>query len=85
MSGANAIEADAVAEELGDALFTLVNFGRHLNVDAEEALRAANTKFETRFRHMEALARQRSLELGALSPAQWEGLWLESKQASPKP
>src|SRR5262245_9931129 len=45
-----------IAEELGDALFTLVNLGRHLHVDAEEALRAANRKFETRFRQMESLA-----------------------------
>jgi MazG family protein len=70
-----------VVEELGDALFTLVNLGRHLHVDAEEALRAANRKFETRFRHMEALARARGLALEALSPAQWEALWVESKSA----
>jgi nucleoside triphosphate diphosphatase len=74
-------EADAVAEELGDALFTLVNLGRKLHVDAEEALRAANGKFERRFRHMESLARSRGLQLDALSPAEWDALWVESKQA----
>ncbi len=68
-----------IAEELGDALFTLVNLGRHLHVDAEEALRAANRKFETRFRHMESLARARGLELASLSPEQWDALWNESK------
>ena len=68
-----------VAEELGDALFTLVNLGRHLHVDAEVALRAANRKFESRFRHMESLARARGLALDALSPAEWDALWLESK------
>jgi MazG family protein len=72
---------EAVAEELGDALFTLVNLGRKLDVDAEEALRAANAKFERRFRHMEALASTRGLKLEALSPAQWDALWVESKQA----
>jgi ATP diphosphatase len=71
-----------VAEELGDALFTLVNLGRHLQVDAEDALRAANRKFEARFRHMESLARHRGLELNALSPAQWEALWAEAKGAA---
>ncbi len=75
---------EQIAEELGDALFTLVNLGRHLSVDAEDALRAANSKFETRFRHMEALARHRGLELGALAPAEWEALWLESKRAATK-
>jgi len=74
-------EADPkIAEELGDALFTLVNLGRHLHVDAEEALRAANRKFETRFRQMESLARARGLVLDALSPAQWDALWVESKR-----
>jgi MazG family protein len=69
-----------VAEELGDALFTLVNLGRHLDVDAEDALRAANRKFETRFRRMESLARARNLQLDALSPAQWDALWVEAKE-----
>jgi MazG family protein len=71
-----------IAEELGDALFTLVNLGRHLHVDAEEALRAANRKFEARFRHMESLARARGLDLATLSPTQWDALWIESKKAS---
>ncbi|HTV50093.1 MAG TPA: nucleoside triphosphate pyrophosphohydrolase [Steroidobacteraceae bacterium] len=70
----------AVLEELGDLLFALVNWGRHLRVDAETALRAANAKFEHRFAVMERLARERALELTALSPAQWESLWQESKR-----
>jgi MazG family protein len=81
--GAN--EADAIAEELGDALFAMVNLGRKLKVDPEEALRAANAKFEKRFRHMESLARARGLALEALSAAQWEALWVESKQALAAP
>ena len=76
----DAAVGDGVAEELGDALFTLVNLGRKLEVDAEEALRSANAKFEKRFRHMEGLARERGLALEALSPAQWEALWLEAKR-----
>ena len=68
-----------VAEELGDLLFALVNWGRHLHVDAEEALRAANTKFERRFTCMEALAAQRGLELESLAAAEWDALWREAK------
>lgn len=82
---ASAPRASDIAEELGDALFTLVNLGRHLNLEAEQTLRSANTKFETRFRHMEKVARDRGLDLGALSPAQWDALWLESKRAAAKP
>ncbi len=74
-------DTSAVAEEIGDALFTLVNLGRHLEVDAEEALRAANAKFEGRFRRMEAVARSRGLELRSLTAQEWDGLWLEAKSA----
>ena len=76
-----AARSEALSEELGDTLFTLVNLGRKLHVDAEEALRAANAKFERRFRHMESLARSRGLKLEALSAAQWDALWVESKRA----
>ena len=65
--------------ELGDLLFTVVNWSRHLHIDAEAALRAANDKFERRFAHMESLARVRQLELAQLSAAEWDALWSEAK------
>jgi len=71
----------AVVEEFGDLLFALVNWARHLRIDAEAALRAANHKFEARFRHMESLASARNLNLQALSADSWEALWRESKEA----
>ncbi len=42
-----------VMEEFGDLLFVVANLGRHLNVDPEEALRAANAKFQRRFEYIE--------------------------------
>jgi MazG family protein len=81
----NSAEPSAeVAEEFGDLLFALVNWGRHLRIDAEAALRAANLKFEDRFRHMEALARAGQLALGELTPQAWEELWRKSKAALAK-
>jgi MazG family protein len=68
-----------VVEEMGDLLFAVANWSRHLQLDAEEALRAANSKFERRFRDMEDLARQRGLALEGLNPEEWEGLWQEAK------
>jgi MazG family protein len=67
----------AVEAELGDLLFTVVNLGRHLGVDAEMALRGCNLRFRQRFRQME-LASRKSLE--ELAPAELEALWAEAKR-----
>ncbi len=67
----------AIEAELGDLLFTVVNLGRHLGVDAEMALRDCNLRFRQRFREME-LASQRPLE--ELSPNELEALWAEAKR-----
>lgn len=74
-------EPHSVAEELGDVLFSVANLSRHLKIDPEEALRAANRKFEQRFRRMEQLAQLRGLELSSLSASQWNELWEEAKRA----
>lgn len=50
------VDAQPSSEEIGDLLFAVVNWARHLGIDAEGALREANGKFERRFRAMEALA-----------------------------
>lgn len=71
----------AVLEELGDLLFVIANWGRHLGADPQAALAAANEKFERRFGWMERAARERGVALSALSPAAWEALWRESKAA----
>jgi len=68
------------SEEIGDLLFAVANWSRHLSVDPEEALRLANAKFERRFRAMEQLARERSLTLKTLDAAAWDALWNEVKK-----
>jgi MazG family protein len=67
----------AVEAELGDLLFTVVNLGRHLGVDAEMALRGCNRRFRQRFHEME-LASARPLE--ELSPDELEALWAGAKR-----
>jgi XTP/dITP diphosphohydrolase/ATP diphosphatase len=70
----------AIEEELGDLLFTAVNLARHLKVDAESALRAANRKFRARFRTMEANAGGFDA-LSSLTPAELDALWNWAKRA----
>jgi MazG family protein len=67
----------AVEAELGDLLFTVVNLGRHLGVDAEMALRKCNLRFRRRFSEMEQTA-TRPLE--ELSPDELEALWEQAKK-----
>jgi ATP diphosphatase len=70
---------EAKLEEAGDLLFATVNFVRAHGISAEEALRAANAKFEARFRAMEALAGTDTFP--TLTLDQQEELWQEVKKA----
>ncbi len=78
--GAATLEDGAVIEELGDLLFAVVNVARHLDVDPEAALRAASNKFRVRFEQVEALARDRGLELHECDLTTLDGLWDEIKR-----
>jgi len=71
----------AIEEEVGDLLFTAVNLARHLKVDAESALRAANTKFRARFRAMEAEAGGFDA-LASHTPAELDAMWNRAKRSN---
>lgn len=70
-----------VDEELGDLLFTVVNVARHLGVDPEAAARAANRKFERRFRELERRADAGGTPVEALDSDGLEDIWSEVKAA----
>ncbi len=71
---------DHRAEEAGDLLFAAVNLVRAHGIAAEDALRAANAKFERRFRAMEALAEQADQSFASLSLDEQEALWQSVKR-----
>ena len=73
----SAPDAAARAAELGDLLFSIVNYARHLEIDPESALRDAVTRFEQRFRSVE---RQADRPLGAMALEELEQLWQKAKE-----
>ncbi|MDY7218988.1 nucleoside triphosphate pyrophosphohydrolase [Denitrificimonas sp. JX-1] len=75
----------AVSEELGDLLFATVNVARHLHIDPETALRAANQKFSQRFKYVEQQAQAQGLAMDDCSEAQLDALWSLAKQTLNKP
>lgn len=70
----------AIAEECGDLLFAVVNLARHLDCDPEAALRAANAKFERRFRSVESALAERGERAEDAGLDVLDALWDEAKQ-----
>ena len=77
-----AVSSDSQADieaELGDVLISVVNLARHLGVDAETAVRGANSRFESRFRLMEQAALEVGAELQDETLEQLEIRWQSAK------
>lgn len=71
----------AVAAEMGDLLFAVVNLARHLEVDAETALRGGNEKFERRFRFIERRLASEGAGFEQTGLARLDQLWDEAKKS----
>lgn len=71
--------AERVEAELGDLMFSCINLARHLKIDAEMALRSANTKFERRFRFMEHKLASEGRSAAEADLDALEALWEEAK------
>ena len=70
----------AMKDEFGDVLFALVNFGRHLGIEAEAALGGTNEKFRTRFHAVELALKARNETLQAATLEEMEALWQQAKR-----
>jgi tetrapyrrole methylase family protein/MazG family protein len=68
-----------LAEELGDLFFVLVNLARWKNVNAEDALREANSKFKRRFKHIEMRVREMGKTMQEMTLGEMDGFWNEAK------
>ena len=75
-------DKDQMEDELGDVFFSLVNFARFLQVDAENALERTNKKFIDRFTKMEAAAAMQNKFLHDMSLEEMDALWNQVKKNS---
>lgn len=76
---AKAANRARLEDEIGDVLFVAVNLARLAKVDYSQALRAANAKFERRFRRMEALAQAENTQLDGKSLTVQDAYWERAK------
>ena len=81
LAGGGPIERTHLAEEMGDLLFVVANLARHLNIDPEEALRAANAKFTRRFRSIEATLASQGRRPEDSTLEEMDALWDAAKAA----
>ena len=73
-------DAARIEAEFGDVLFSLINYARFLQVDAEGALERTNQKFMARFRKMEQQAKRNGQSLADMSLAEMDAIWNEVKK-----
>ena len=73
-------EQRKIEEEFGDVMFSLVNFARFLNIDAENALEITNKKFINRFTQMEQAALAKGRNLNEMTLEEMDAIWNEIKQ-----
>lgn len=76
---------EQVLDELGDVMFVAVNLSRHLKANPEQVMRAANDKFELRFRYMEAALQAQGKDISEMDLASLEAAWQQTKQTLNKP
>jgi ATP diphosphatase len=73
--------SEEATDEFGDLLFVMANLARHLQIDAEAALRRANDKFCRRFAHIEARLGDRGTSPSQSTLQEMDALWDEAKSA----
>lgn len=74
---------EEIEEEFGDLMFSLVNYARFLQIDAENALERTNKKFISRFTRMEQQATSEGKSLADMTLAEMDALWNTIKKQNP--
>ena len=71
--------SDRLLDEMGDVMFVIANLARHLKIDPEQASRAGNQKFTSRFNDMEKQAKASGKDMGSLTLVELETMWQSAK------
>lgn len=69
-----------IEEEYGDVLFSLINYGRFLNLNPEDALEKTNKKFIQRFQYLETASKKDGKQLGEMTLEEMDVYWEEAKK-----
>ncbi|NQX97904.1 MAG: nucleoside triphosphate pyrophosphohydrolase [Flavobacteriales bacterium] len=72
-------ESDQIEAEFGDVLFSLINYGRFLNINPEDALEKTNKKFIKRFQYLESESKKDGKELSEMSLTEMDVYWNKAK------
>lgn len=72
--------SDKIADEFGDVMFALINYGRFLGVNAEDALELTNRKFIKRFQFLETESAKDGKQMGEMSLAEMDVYWERAKK-----
>tara|TARA_B100000575_G_C23069184_1_gene615776 strand:- start:525 stop:1313 length:789 start_codon:yes stop_codon:yes gene_type:complete len=73
---------DAIEDEFGDVLFSLINYARFIKVNPETALERTNKKFIKRFQHIEVMAKKSNRSIENLTLVEMESYWKQAKNQS---
>ncbi|MFH4968006.1 nucleoside triphosphate pyrophosphohydrolase [Gaetbulibacter sp. M240] len=79
-SEVDSLDQDAIENEFGDVLFSLINYARFLNINPENALERTNKKFSKRFQYLEAKAQSLNKPLKDMTLAEMDVFWEEAKK-----
>ena len=72
-----------IEDEIGDLLFSVINYARFLNIDPDNALAKTNKKFLGRFQSMEKIVTDKGQRMTDLNLKQMDEIWNEVKKSSP--
>ena len=77
----DAKDQDKMEAEFGDVLFSMINYARFLNIDAESVLERTNKKFIKRFQYIEAKAKENNKDLMDMTLREMDIFWEEAKKS----